>query len=50
VVIVEPYKVPETKPHADIEQPLTRRNLINLAHMLPKQSKEAHIGFQGRGI
>ena len=25
---------------ADIEQPLTRRNLINLAHILPKQSKD----------
>lgn len=25
---------------ADIEQPLTRRNLINLAHFLPKQPKD----------
>src|SRR5436309_4673107 len=25
---------------SDIEQPLTRRNLINLAHILPKQSKD----------
>ena len=25
---------------ADIEQPLTRRNLINLAHMLPEQAKD----------
>ena len=24
----------------DIEQPLTRRNLINLAHFLPKQPKD----------
>jgi hypothetical protein len=25
---------------ADIEQPLTERNLINLAHILPKQSQD----------
>ena len=28
---------------ADIEQPLTQRNLINLAHILPKQSKDVDL-------
>ena len=27
----------------DIEQPLTQRNLINLAHILPKQSKDVDL-------
>ena len=28
---------------ADIEQPLIQRNLINLAHILPKQSKDVDL-------
>src|SRR2546428_8930304 len=28
---------------ADIEQPLTQRNLVNLAHILPKQSKDVDL-------
>src|SRR5262245_59162195 len=35
------YGVPSST--ADIEQPLIQRNLINLAHILPKQSKDVDL-------
>jgi len=33
-------KIPNSSFLPDIEQPLTQRNLINLAHILPKQLKD----------
>jgi hypothetical protein len=33
----------KNRPLTDIEQPLTPRNLINLAHILPKQSQDVDL-------